>query len=114
MKQLLALGVLAAALVACGGATRAQKVAAISGVAADGKAIYDAQCSNCHGMDGKGVTTGTNTGTAVVDTIKDRTEESFIAATIYGVAGTQMASFANLSDQDLANVYAYIKETLVQ
>jgi len=102
------------ALAGCGGdpvpATRAQTIEAITGSATQGKSTYDAQCGACHGSDGK----GTSVGSSLVSSVKTRTGEAFINAIIVGVSGTSMSAYGTLSDQEIANLFAYVKTTLAK
>lgn len=91
-------------LVACGGGeqTRAQKVAALTASTTAGKDIYTQTCAACHGADGK--------GNATYPSVTQENEAEEIAQTlINGVPGTDMASYASFTDQQLADVTAYVK-----
>lgn len=105
---------LSLALAGCGGdpvpATRAQTIEAITGSATQGKTSYESQCAACHGLDGK----GTSGGSDLVNSVKTRTGEAFINAIIVGVSGTSMSAYGTLSDQEIANLYAYVKTTLAK
>jgi mono/diheme cytochrome c family protein len=89
---------------ACGPQTRAEKVAALTGTAAAGKLVYDAYCSSCHGSNGTGTSSGVNLVSAL-----EKPSATFIGKIIDGVPGTGMASYATLTDQQLADVYAHLK-----
>jgi cytochrome c oxidase subunit 2 len=94
--------------VACGPSIpRGEQVALLTGVAATGQAVYTANCASCHGADGKGTPKSSNVD--ITDHVKDHTEAEFLGFIINGVKGTDMASHASLSDQQLADLYAYIK-----
>jgi mono/diheme cytochrome c family protein len=99
--------------------------AALAGDAAAGKAVYDANCSSCHGLTGKGdgpVGAALNPkprdfsqGEFKFDTDKDGkagTEADLTnviknGAAAYG-GSALMAPWAALSDEDVANLIAYI------
>lgn len=92
----------------CGPATRADQVATLTGVAASGRGVYEANCSSCHGSSGRGTTTGVSLASA-----RTKGATDFLGKVIEGVPGTAMSTFASLSDQQLADVYAYVTVTLV-
>jgi mono/diheme cytochrome c family protein len=105
--------VAAMTLSGCGGTTpptRAQTIAALTGVAATGQSVYTAQCVSCHQADGNG-NASYKSATAFV---KANTAEAFFNKTIDGVPGTAMVSYAALTNQQLADCYAYIKNTLAK
>jgi mono/diheme cytochrome c family protein len=96
---------LALGLTACGPATRSERVLGGSGTAAGGKATYDAYCASCHGSDGRGTPHG---GGLVTPTAWDGAV-AWVDTVIDGIPGTNMGSYAALSNQQLGDVYAYIK-----
>lgn len=109
MKRLMILGTLTAGLVGCGGGTptRAETVAGLTGSATNGKSVYESTCSSCHGANAKGTATGSN----LVAAVKARTAESFLGSVINGVTGTVMTAYGNsMTDQQLADLLAYVKE----
>jgi mono/diheme cytochrome c family protein len=68
-----------------------------------GQAVFASKCINCHGADGR-------TGTAkhdIVDHAKNETTD-FVNVVIAGKSG-QMPSFGSLSDNEIANLLAYVK-----
>ncbi len=98
----------------CGGTTpptRAQTIAALTGVAATGQGVYNAQCVSCHQADGNGIAGVYKSATAYV---KANTAEAFFNKLIDGVPNTSMVSYKTLTDQQLADCYAYIKNTLAK
>jgi mono/diheme cytochrome c family protein len=107
-RALLKLVLLGVWAVSCGAPmTRGDQVATLTGVAGTGKGVYTANCASCHGVDGKG--TASAPGVDLTDHVKDHTEAVFLGFIIDGVKGTAMASYASLSDQQLADLYVYIK-----
>ncbi len=110
---LLALATLALAA-GCGPAAppsaRATTIAALTGVSATGQNLYAANCASCHGYDGKGSISSDYVSIAA--TVKSRTAGEFIDFILNGVPNTSMASFSTLSDQQLADIYAYVKTVL--
>ncbi|GGQ97858.1 c-type cytochrome [Deinococcus ruber] len=83
-----------------------------AGDAAKGKALFaSASCAGCHGANGEGGI-GPNLHTA--DGPKSWTLDQFNTAlktgnSPHGMLKAPMMQFPNLSDADVANVYAYIK-----
>lgn len=73
-------------------------IAALTGDAAAGQAIYDANCTGCHGADGTG-------GSGPDITGEDDTEE-MIEYVFYG-DGDMPAHGDTLEDQEIADVVAY-------
>jgi len=75
-----------------------------------GKELYVESCKMCHGADGEGGPKGIRLTTQVLADMPD----SFLAITIRdGRPGTSMNSFkedAEFSDEEIANVTAYVKE----
>ncbi len=111
---LLSLSVLA--LTSCGSATpatRAQTIAALTGVAATGQTLYMQQCVSCHGPAGDATTASTD-NKSMVAYVKANNAETVIGILVDGVPSTSMVSFAALSNQNLADLYAYVKNTLAK
>ena len=108
-KQWMIVGGLAMTATACGPMTRAEKVAATTGNAMAGQSLY-ASCASCHGSDGK----GTASGPSLVDAVGHHSSTQLIQTIIDGVPGTTMASYSGLTDQQLADIYAHIKQTLAK
>lgn len=93
------------------GPTRAETVAALTPVQANGKSVYDASCASCHGADGRGLP---SSGADLTVHVYDHSPYEFLDKIIEGVPKTAMASFAALEDQQLADVFGYIKNTLAK
>jgi mono/diheme cytochrome c family protein len=117
MRRLLLFAFLLPLASACGSAprSRAEAIAALPGNATAGKATYSSDCASCHGGDGKGQSsTLADGGTQVtfpylIEHVGEHPAADFINSIITGVPGTAMASYASLSDQQLADLCAYIK-----
>ena len=94
-------------------AGRPARLAAMSGSAAKGKVFYESSCAVCHHTDGLGDPTpgldGGATYPSLVQRVKVLTPEAFMKATLEGVPGTFMLGYSMMSDQQLADGYAYIK-----
>jgi mono/diheme cytochrome c family protein len=103
MKSVIFAFALAAITTGCAAKSsdRTAGIVAKTGVAESGKAVY-AKCSGCHGADGK-------TGTAKIDIVSVGKSQSpeFVNQVIAGGGG--MPVFATLSDQEIADVLAYVK-----
>ncbi|MFO0595143.1 MAG: cytochrome c [Myxococcaceae bacterium] len=109
MKKLSLLAALTAtfSLTACGPMTREDRVAAMTGSVTAGQTLYMAQCASCHGTDGK----GTASGVTLVDPAKTKMATALITVIINGKKGTDMAAYGAFTDQQIADLYAYIKQT---
>ena len=107
MKNFALIGVLTLSLAACGdkgdtGADRASDILALSGDATAGETLYTGNCSGCHGADG----TGSESFPALTGVTADTTHVNIV---IDGITGTSMPGFSTLSDQDIADIFAYIE-----
>jgi cytochrome c6 len=92
-----------ALVAACGGNPDAATIAALSGDSANGKTLYENNCQVCHGPNGK-------TGTAnkdIVHEAKDETTEAI--STILDGDGTMPSWRAQLTNQQVADIIAYLK-----
>lgn len=104
MKQLIV--VVALALSACGG--RADQIAKMTGTASSGETLYTQTCADCHGPDGA----GTASGVDLHGPAKNKAAAEIIETIISGKANTAMIPYGNTySDQQIADLYAYIKST---
>ena len=108
MKSTLALSLVAGSLLVIGNIASA----------ADGKAVYEAKCTNCHGPDGKANTkAGQKAGAKDLTDPKvqaDLTDEKISKAVKEGLkenGKTKMKAFPDLTDADVAAVAAYVKAT---
>lgn len=105
MNRSVALGMslFVAALTACSGnSARISSVTALTADTVSGKSLYTSNCASCHGSDGKSaagkkniVSATTSNTSGAVDTMLSGDGE--------------MPDFANLSDQELANIVGYVK-----
>jgi mono/diheme cytochrome c family protein len=114
MKRLLCLLTVVSMVSACGGGgTRAASVAAMTGVSTNGKSVYTSTCASCHQASGLGDPSRTADGGVLYPSLISKastlTPEAFLGFTINGVPGTSMVSYSTLTDQQLADVYAYVK-----
>lgn len=107
MKQLIV--VLAVALSACAG--REQQIVKLTGSASNGAALYTQTCATCHGADGK----GTSSGVDLHEPAKNDEPTEVVETILNGRSNTAMTAYANTySDQQVADLYAYIKGTFGQ
>lgn len=106
---------------ACGGGTSAGTLApaALRGDASAGKATFDQTCVACHGADGKG-RAGLGKNLVTSEFVKSKTDAELVAFITAGrpasdpsnTTGVDMPAKGgnpSLSDQDLANVVAYVR-----
>ncbi len=106
-----------ALLVACGGETadggtdedttdaeltEVERVLALTGDVTAGEGIYTSNCQLCHAADGTG-----GTGTDLTAWTASGSEEEAVTAVLAG-KGTMPSYRASLSEQDVADVVAYI------
>lgn len=78
-------------------------------MAADGKAIYDAQCKSCHGADGKTKALGKSAPVAGSKTV-EADLKGYKAGTLNksGMGSVMKGNAAKLSDADMAAVASYL------
>ena len=84
--------------IGCGENPRIAEIEALSGDAVAGATLYEANCRWCHGSNGRGAHTMYPGGTLSPDLIETILE---------GLSG--MPSFDNLSNQEIADIVAYIE-----
>lgn len=80
-------------------------------MAADGKAIFEAQCKSCHGADGKMKALGKSNpvaGMKAADVEKDLAGYKAGTLNKYGMGAAMKGNAAKLSDADVKAVAAYI------
>lgn len=107
MKQLIVVAALA--LAACAG--REDQIAKMTGSATSGATLYTQTCADCHGADGKGTTSGVD----LREPAKSDEATEVIATIINGKANTSMTAYGNTyTDQQVADLYAYLKATFGQ
>ena len=101
MNRLLVLTLLIPFLFSCGDSAddaRMDTVLALSSDLENGKTTYGTNCAACHGADGGGTSLGSN--------IKSENNASDLLQVVLEGKDT-MRSYADLSDQELADVTAY-------
>ncbi|MCB9685365.1 MAG: cytochrome c [Alphaproteobacteria bacterium] len=103
-------GVMVAALallVGCGGddggGSRVDDIMALTGDAAAGESVFASNCAVCHGADGTGGTGPDITGESEADEV---------AGYVLDGADGMTAFDGVLSDQEIADVVAYVTESL--
>jgi mono/diheme cytochrome c family protein len=106
MKRLIV--VCALALVGCG---REGAIVKLTGDAVNGGVLFTNSCATCHGADGKGTTSGVN----LHEPAKNDSQEEIVSTILNGRPGTAMPAWGNTySDQQIANLYAYVKTSFGQ
>ena len=89
--------ILFALLLACAGEGRVDDILALTGDPVAGEAVFDSSCASCHGAAGSGGSGGDPQG--VAETV------------LFG--NDEMPAFdGDLSDQEIADVVAYVTEVL--
>lgn len=89
--------------------------AAAAGDVASGLAVYQANCTACHGSAGNGrgpaaiALKPKPTDFTVAAWWVDKTDAQLVASVKSGRPGTSMTPFSALSDAELANVVAYLR-----
>lgn len=94
------------ALVACGDdpvAERVDQIVALEGDDAAGAVIYEGYCAQCHGADGAGVTSDPDLSGPPIDGI----QATDLAINVLD-PGPEMPSFRTLTDQEIADVAAWV------
>ena len=88
---------------------------ALAADTAAGKAIYQANCTACHGTGGNGkgpaaiALTPKPADFTAAAYWQGKTDEQVAASIKSGRPGTSMTGFTQLSDSDLANVTSYLR-----
>lgn len=99
----LAFSIVFASLVGCSGSSA--RVSTIEGLTADttsGATLYTSNCATCHGATGSGGSVNKN-----IVSVATSNTSSAIDQILNG--GDGMASFSNLSDQQIADIVGYVK-----
>ena len=96
----------AAAVVACGGTGSGSGLGALDleGDAVRGGALFASRCAVCHGDDGRGGSQGVN----IADHVPYHSDEELVELLAEG--GGRMPA-PGLSDQEIADVLAYLRAT---
>jgi mono/diheme cytochrome c family protein len=76
----------------------------LDGDAVNGADVYDAECAACHGLNGEG-----NIGPSMAASVASNDEGQLVDVMLTGADG--MPDFADLSDQDIADLVTYLIET---
>jgi mono/diheme cytochrome c family protein len=84
--------------------SRVDTILALTGKAADGKTPQQNNCGGCHGLDGK-------SGSAKEDTVAlaKANARSFVTYVLNGAPSKGMPAFGTLTDQQIADILAYVK-----
>jgi len=80
--------------------------------AAEGEALYQEVCRNCHGPSGRGLASFPGLLGHDVDFIVSRLETYRAGERVGGNSALMMPVAAELSDEEIANLAAYITEDL--
>lgn len=102
-------------VVACGGGgdgTRSDAILALDGDATAGATVYADNCAVCHAASGLGVDDG-GTGMNLTEAAGETSEDAEFAGILLNGEG-DMPSFSELTDQEIADVLAYIHDGLIQ
>lgn len=83
---------------------RAADVLALTGDATLGESTFTTTCAGCHNADGS-----ENIGPGLADSISTLTPETALSTIIDGDGG--MPAYGYLSDEDLADLWAYLTAT---
>lgn len=95
-----AVSLVALGSLACSSASpRTTTISALKGDAVAGKTVYTTNCASCHGADAKSGSAGKN--------LPGESAEEAYGQIVEGGGG--MPAFGTLSDQDVANVWAYVQ-----
>lgn len=94
--------ILFALLLACAGEGRVDDILALTGDPVAGEAVFDSSCASCHGAAGSGGSGGALSGG----------DPQGVAETVL-FGNDEMPAFdGDLSDQEIAEVVAYVTEVL--
>jgi len=79
------------------------EILALSGDASSGEELYPSHCAACHGADGEG-----GTAPSMTELIPPLSDEEIVDAIYGGTSGGMPAYSAQLSEQEIADVLAYL------
>ena len=91
-----------AVLVGCADQARIDDVLALEGDEASGAELYASSCASCHGDDGSG-----GVGPSLIANVPDQSDDELVDTLLNGPES--MPSFADLEDQELADILAYLR-----
>jgi cytochrome c oxidase cbb3-type subunit III len=74
---------------------------------ASGRRTFGAQCSPCHGLDGRG---GEHAPSIVQDQVKSMSDEDLVAIVRHGIPTKGMPEFGSLGPAAIKSVVAYLRE----
>jgi mono/diheme cytochrome c family protein len=89
---------------------RIAAIVALDGDVANGEALYRNTCVLCHGVDGKG-SNGEFSGADL--TVSTLDEVGVVTTLVRGRPATRMASYAYESDEQLADLAAYLLDAFI-
>ncbi|MEL6342773.1 MAG: cytochrome c [Myxococcota bacterium] len=100
-----------ALLIGCGddadGENRVPDILALTGDVTSGAALYITNCANCHGRNGEG-----GIGPEMTAAVQPLDDETLVDSVLYGI-GT-MPDHEYLSDQEMADILAYVRDAFGQ
>lgn len=108
MKKFVGLSVVmlvASLWVGCG-SSRDGEITKLTGNATNGLVVWGSNCASCHGPAGKGVT---GTGPSLVEGHAADHDDAYLAKFILNGEGTMPSFSSSLSNQQIADVIAYIR-----
>jgi mono/diheme cytochrome c family protein len=100
--RLFTLASLLTLLSACGPSDRALSIADLEGDATTGAPLYTTHCASCHGATARG-----GSGPNLLSELGEEDDADLIDVILEGDG--DMPGFSNLSDQEIADMMAYLK-----
>lgn len=111
MKQLAWAALAAMTLAACGGPVdktgRVPGILALTGDVSAGQTVFANTCAGCHGPEGKG-----GSAKAIASAIPGHTPETLATIALNGTGFIMGPAGKDLSDQQVADLVAWLKATL--